>query len=513
MPAEEKATKSTGRRRPQTNQPPANETADKAPGVIQLHPDGPERSNADICNEVCTRMNERWAVVRIGTSTAILDTAASGFSVMTKTAFFDLHAHRKVWLRKGKSQEAYSEARVWFEHAARRTYEGVVFLPGKPAPAGYYNLWQGWPYEADASAGTCKLFLEHIRENVCQGDPERTRWVLSFLADVVQYPDRKLGVSLVLQGEQGTGKSTIGDVMGRLLGAHSTMVDQERHIVGHFNAHLETCLLLRAEEATWAGDKAAAGVLKSLITGESLMIERKGHEPVAVRNYCRVLFSSNSDWVVPAGTNDRRFTVLEVAQHRMQDHRFFAALWAELEANDGGGFRALMAYLQSYRVDEAFLRRTLNTDELLAQKLHTLDSPHQWWYEILMTGELPGGDGNAVRRDELWRNYVEFAGLTGQRHRSAQTQLGMMLKRLAPGLRTKESKQASGYGKLQSVYTHYFPPLAECRRVFATSKLGSTVRWRRPDSDWCGAEDPFAQSQPADSGIDHGPDYTQDDLF
>ena len=72
-------------------------------------------------------------------------------------------------------------------------------------------------------------------------------------------------------------------------------------------------LLLQAEEAVWAGDKAAEGRLKSLITSKIQMIEAKGIDPIRVTNYVRLVMTSNEDWVVPAGMDERRFAVFDIA--------------------------------------------------------------------------------------------------------------------------------------------------------------------------------------------------------
>ena len=54
-------------------------------------------------------------------------------------------------------------------------------------------------------------------------------------------------------------------------------------MTGQFNAHMASCLLLQADEAVWAGDKAAEGRLKGLITSPIQQIEAKGVDPIRLR--------------------------------------------------------------------------------------------------------------------------------------------------------------------------------------------------------------------------------------
>ena len=45
----------------------------------------------------------------------------------------------------------------------------------------------------------------------------------------------------------------------------------------------------------------------------------------------RLLITSNAEWVVPAGLEERRFVVLEVGREKMQNHGYFAALMSQID--------------------------------------------------------------------------------------------------------------------------------------------------------------------------------------
>ena len=161
--------------------------------------------------------------------------------------------------------------------------------------------------------GNCGLYLEHLLNNVYAGDEEFFNWLLGWMADTVQNPSQRPGTAVVLRGKQGTGKTIACTEFGKLLGPHFRVVAQSRHLLGNFNAHLEGTLVLLAEEAVWAGDKPGASVLKDLITGDTVNIERKGVDVQRSRNLIHLMISRNSDWVVPAGPEERRFAVFDVS--------------------------------------------------------------------------------------------------------------------------------------------------------------------------------------------------------
>jgi hypothetical protein len=162
-----------------------------------------------------------------------------------------------------------------------------------------------------------------VFNNICNGDEKHFRWVWGYLADMVQRPRQRPGTALVLRGKQGAGKSKLGEVIGRLFPEHYFQVDDPRYVTGNFNAHMATCLLLQADEAVWAGDKAAEGRLKGLITAHMQQIEAKGVDPIRLPNYMRVIMTSNEDWVVPAGKEERRFCVLDVSDRCAQNYYYF----------------------------------------------------------------------------------------------------------------------------------------------------------------------------------------------
>jgi hypothetical protein len=276
-------------------------------------------------------------------------------------------------------------AKFWVSHPQRRDYDGIVFAPQRETP-GRYNLWRGFAVEP--RPGDCSLFLKHILENVCRGDDERYRWVIGWFADLVQHPGEKCGTALALRGRQGVGKTIVGKIVGSLLGEHYVAVSDPRYVTGRFNSHLVSALLLHADEGFWAGDHAAEGKIKDLVTGDFHFVEFKGREPIKIRNYVRLLVTGNPAWLVPAGMEERRFAVLDVGEDRMQDHRYFAAIEKQMAA---GGRAALLDYLLKFDLSRVNLRQIPRTAALLDQKIASLSPEMSWLLDFLRAGQLPWG--------------------------------------------------------------------------------------------------------------------------
>jgi hypothetical protein len=423
-----------------------------------------------VIERVVSDLNEEFAVVKIGDKVRVLELQSSELVLLRRDEFRFYLSNRYV--TSGETRIPVVD--VWLKSPARRQFSRVVFEPGRTDTGDAWNLWRGWGVEP--RPGDCSLFLNHIRDNICASNEDLSRWVIAWFADLFQKPTSKPGTALVLAGKQGTGKTIVGKIIGRLLGSCYKMVASAHEITGQFNAHLYDCLLLQGEEAFWAGDKAAESVLKHLITSDVHRIERKGIDSIQVRNYVRLLVTSNSDWIVPAGLEDRRFCVIEVADGRMQDKHYFSEMISQMES---GGYEALLHHLLNLDYGDVDVGVTPATGALFYQKVQTLGPHAAWWLDILVNGYLPGdkeGTGE-VPRYLIFDSFVQHGQKTDRRRRGSETAVGMFLTKHVLGLR----RDMVLYGDT-SVPSYVFPPLEQARIHFA--KLARyEIAWDEPH-DW-----------------------------
>ena len=298
------------------------------------------------------KMNDRYAFVLEGGDTRVFEQASDPdlghvrVNVIKPSAFKQLHDNQLVDIAPPKSKKAKLVAKgtYWIKHPRRRTYEnGTTLRSCGDAPKGYYNLWLGWGVEP--KPGSWSKMKLHLLQIVCGGSESSFNYLMGWMARAVQMPEKQGEVAVVLRGEKGTGKGTLGNALVKLFGGHSLHLSKSDQLVGRFNAHLRTALLVFADEAFFAGDKKNQGSLKALITEGVVAIEPKGVDLVMGKNRTHIIMATNSDWAVPASAEERRFFVTDVSSAKRGDFKYFEELNAEL---DTGGLAAMLHNLLNY---------------------------------------------------------------------------------------------------------------------------------------------------------------------
>ena len=341
-------------------------------------------SNSDESN-IINFFNKEYAVVDLGGSIRIMKDSDPTTRVFYKLEDFK-HKYKYLTVNKkvGPKVVKKEQTVIWFESAHARRYHKLVFLPGTNiSSSDVYNTWDGFPIEA--RKGSCKLYLNHVKDNICQGNLEHYEYILDWMADLVQYPARRTGIAVVVRGKQGTGKSLFGKVLLKLFGQYGLHLTKSDTITSNFNSSLESKVLVLADEAFWAGDKDITGTLKAMITEDSIRIERKGMDAQMQPNYLHLIITSNNQYVVPAEIGERRFFVLECGNGSMQNHMYFLTLMEEL---DNGGYEALLHFLQNRDISQKNIKKMPDSAALLQQQSRSFSDTEEFIRDMLYSANF-----------------------------------------------------------------------------------------------------------------------------
>lgn len=429
-------------------------------------------------------MNREWGLVLMGSKAVIVREQDSG-PIEDRLRILSIEAFHH-WFHNTFTETRSMDGKIkgstwskrWMSHSRRRQFGGIEFFPsatGEAGTDGYLNLWRGFSVEA-RQGGSYAIFRDHLLNNICEGDEALYAWVFGWFAHLMQRPRERVGTALVMRGKMGTGKTKVGEVMGSLIRAHYFAVDDPRYVTGQFNAHMASCLLLQAEEAVWAGDKAAEGRLKGLVTSKFQMIEAKGIDPIRLDNYVRLLMTSNEDWVIPAGKDERRFCVLDVNPRCAQNTDYFREMEEEL---DSGGREALLHDLLTFDLSRVDLRKIPRTRALLEQKIRSLDTVESWWFERLIMGSPTAGGGEwpqEIAINTLFEGYLAQADKVGVRRKNELVAFGMKLAKLVPGLQRVRAYVDDPPGMPRRLWCYRLPDLDACRAAWVDA-VGQDVDW------------------------------------
>lgn len=437
----------------------------KAPAVF---------ATADQVQSVVTELNQKHAVIHARNTLVLSETdepcmRRKIYETESLESFRNWYLNRKI--------EDKSVAALWLKHPDRRQYDGMVFAPGEEHP-GFFNLFRGFP--VGPKPGDASYYWEFVKTVICGGNDTYYTYVRKWLAHLFQKPNVLPETAIVLRGKQGTGKNTFVGAAGRLVGQHFLELVNMNQLAGRFNSHLKDALLVHANEAVWGGDKQSVGAIKAMITDPITAVEQKGRDIIQLRNYKRLVVSSNENWTVPRDMDDRRFFVLDVSDVHKEDKPYFAKIHQGLEGN---GLAALMHDLLAEDLTDFETRSIPQNNNGLDLKILSSDSVTQWYFQVLIEGKLgcydPSQVGSAtpdwpayVPKTALHARYLAWCSDQKMPRPFIMSEFGKQLMKLIPGLSVSQLTIANSRTRVYDL-----PTIDNCRKGFEKAAKLEKYNW------------------------------------
>lgn len=339
--------------------------------------------NMDAYNAVM-KMNETYVATTQGGNCIIhIGKDSQGYNRYTRTSTGDFKGLVAANLPPILVGDKYvPAAEYWLKSKYRREGEMVMEYPGQERE-GDINLYQGFAIKpVPCSEEEIQFFLDHTLEVICSGNKEHYEYLLDMMAYKLQNPLSLLGISLVLAGKEGTGKSSFGEIFRLIIGpAHATKVSTRDALLGTYSGGMADKIFVCGEEAVFSAHKGEAERLKALITESPLDWNNKFVKQWSQKNCLFLMFTANENWVIPAGFDSRRFFVLKVSECRMGDSAYWKEQYIPLlykDYNDRPNnpeYLGKLLYFFLTRKISHDLSRAMVTSELVEQrKLTNADS-------------------------------------------------------------------------------------------------------------------------------------------
>lgn len=292
----------------------------------------------------------------------------------------------------------------WQESEHRRMAQDVVFDPTETCNPMMLNLFDGFHAERDPRGKEgCDLILKHLGL-LCNHRADEYRFLLQWIAYPLQNPGAKMATAVVMFGAEGPGKSLLWErVVREIYGTYGTTIGQAQ-LESQFTGWQSRKLFALAEEVVSREEmRHYKGVLKHLVTGETLQINEKNMPVREERNHLNFVFLSNSTVPLALDEGDRRYLVLYV--DRVPPKEYFEALVKEIET---GGIAAFYEYLMSLDLTDfgPHSKPPLNEEK---QGLidGSLPAP-RYFVRRWLAGETEFPVTAAVTQEDLWRAFCRW---------------------------------------------------------------------------------------------------------
>lgn len=359
-------------------------------------------------------------------------------------------------------------------------YDSTAFDP-RPTPKNTLNFWASHLPDPKPGNWVCiRDFLLHV---ICNNDQSLFEYLIGYLAHMVQVPEEKPGVMIVLLGGQGTGKGVFFSLLRAIWPITTLQVAKIDQVVGKFTSALERNYIICMDEALFAGDRAAIDNLKSIVTEQYLHIEQKFQPSRTIESVHRLFAASNHDHFAHVESDDRRFVFVRVSDTRQQDTLYFRGVATAISKPDT--IKALVYYLKRRDISKFEVRVKPKTTEQLTQKIKSLQGFERFWYEVLCSGDLKGSDsqndpwatGKFISTNNLLDNYRDFNKSAEKYHALQVSQIHETLKRISPKVQTGIRESFTDWR--EKVYQRRgirLPNLNDARSDFGTY-IGESLVW------------------------------------
>ena len=333
-------------------------------------------------------------------------------------AFFDSKVGIKFFTRYGF--HAYLENKVpkvsgktiadyWLQDPKREDIVNAGLYYHDRTPPRHISLYMG--HAAKRLPQTVSLmqirpFIYHIKlftENKTQ-----IRWILHWLADLVQDPLRKGQRSAIsIWGKQRTGKSRFTDMVKSFFHSvntgDSTRADR---VTGRFNSHLAMKVIYSLSEIALPYDaqQELRDIIKGLITDSTMSIEYKQGATLDVPNHLHFIHTTNHRRANLFSADDRRWSLFHMSDKHQNDFDFWSRYshWWDTIGRD-----LTFTYLMRLDYDANFIMQAVPSEAMVEAKLDSLTVLDKWILFILAS--MKEDQVIRVKPTELYNNYVNYA--------------------------------------------------------------------------------------------------------
>ena len=322
-------------------------------------------------------------------------------------------------------------------------YSEIKFHP-KKQPTYVLNLWV--PPSINPVDIGCKKIMGFLFTVICNKDQIIFNYLISYLAHIYQKPEEKPGIMVALMSPQGCGKGVFMQMLSKIWGRTTLMINEMESITGRFNLCLERKLIVCMDEAMYINDNAGQEKLKNLITEPTINVEAKHQMPRTVNSLHRFFLATNHEHFLKTSKDDRRLFAIPISECHQNDHKYFENLMDAIEnTQELNGF----VYILSQKDLSQFnVRQRPKTQVHAMQIIQSLHGVDRWVYEILNNKKIRYLDWDLnfyISLNDLKEAYCDFDS-QAQKYKTVQNEdIKNSFKKLLPQAIPHRTSDSRGF--------------------------------------------------------------------
>lgn len=265
--------------------------------------------------------------------------------------------------------------------------------------------------------GMCSPVIDLIK-HLCGTDTQALDWVLNWLAIPLQNLGTKMDTALIVHGHiQGAGKSLFFDRIMRKIYDNYKLTLGQGQLDSQYNDWVEGKLFCVFEEILQGKERySQMGMIKQLITGDTVYINKKFVSGWTQDNFVNTVFLSNDMQPLSLEETDRRHAVLYPTSELPTD--IAESLEAMLDGDDDLLIRAFYTYLlfkdTGEQTSHTHAIQTTAKTRLQELSMSSWERFYKAWKEHLLDAPY-----QTCLTQDLYNYYVYWCKMNGERSTSA----------------------------------------------------------------------------------------------
>ena len=181
--------------------------------------------------------------------------------------------------------------------------------------------------QVDINYKGVKAIIDYIKNIVCynshniySNDKEKEddinlkfNYIMNFIKAI--FLKKKNETILLLSGMQGSGKTTLINIINKILGNNISVITEGHHITDRFNNQLDNLFIGINEfdfKETFNDKNKKYDIFKNIITSNEFSIQKKYKDAENKPIYTNFIITTNTENLIKLDNNDRRFVIFQL---------------------------------------------------------------------------------------------------------------------------------------------------------------------------------------------------------